>query len=1130
LDEWLKSLGLSEYGRSFAENHIGFSILPDLTDQDLKELGVTSLGHRRLLLRAIAALGSDPAESVPQASAGQPPRGSEPVAATGAGRLQPDDAERRHLTMMFCDLVGSTALSADLDPEDMREVIRAYQQCCATAISAYDGYVAKYLGDGVLAYFGYPHAHEDDAERAVRAGLELVAAVGRIQTPHSALLQVRIGIASGLVVVGDLIGEGASQERAVVGDTPNHAARLQSLAEPGAIVVAASTRQLLGNIFELHDLGRHQVKGFKAPIEAWAIKGTRTWESRFEARATALTGFIGRERESELLLECKEKAWRGQGQVVVISGEAGIGKSRLSGWLSEHLASEPHIRLRYQCTPYHADSPLYPFVMQLGQAAGIKADDLPDTKLDKLEALLGTHRSEASPTVLLIAELLSIPTAGRYPKLGLSPAQQRRDTLAALLDQLDSLARQNPLLLVFEDAHWADATSRELLDLAIERGSQLRVLVVVTTRPEYVPPWIGRPYVNLLALTRLDSRDARSMVQRLTGGRTIPPEVMDQIVVKTDGIPLFVEELTKNVIESGLLVEDGDRYRLTGPLPPLAIPATLHDSLTARLGRLAPVKEIAQIGAAIGREFSYRLLLIVAAIDEAALLDALDKLEKAELVSHRGTPPDAFYTFKHALVRDTAYAGLVRSRRQVIHRDIANALCEYFSSVAGSEQEIIAYHFTEAGLKEEALEWWGKAGDLALRRSAYVEAMAHLGKALGLIEGLESGPEQRLRQLRLQIAYGQSAIHARGWAVPETTAAFARARELATGIEDPIERSAAYFGLWGGCFVRGEVASMRDVADAFLDDAEERAGSAEQSVAHRAVGESCWFVGDYVGARAHLVQAVDCYDEERDTPLAQRFTQDIGVSAMLFLSLALWPLGEVDRACRLAKDAIALAIRGGHVPTLTHAHFNACLLEGMRGDIGRSLPHAVALVDLCQERNVQSWMPGAVLMDGWVRWHLGERETGKARMREALAMFRDRGIGVYVPFVAPALAKADAQTDGPEKGLATIDQFIAESERMDQSWFASELQRERGALLLRCAPRDFDAAETALQKALAIARAQQAKTFALRAALDLARLYQTTGRSREGRELLEPALAGVAGEQELPELGEAAVLLTSLGL
>src|SRR6516165_4153985 len=685
---WLRGLGLERYEAAFRENEIDGTVLSTLTADDLKDLGIGIVGHRRKLLEAIVALRADANTKLPL-----------PDPLPTIDRSPKDTAERRHLTVMICDLVGSTALSARLDPEDMRAVIDAYHATCARITLNYDGFLAEFRGDGILAYFGYPLAHEDDAERTVRAGLDIIVAVARLETRAAEPLAVRIGAATGLVVVGDLSHEGALREHAVVGDTPNLAARLQASAEPGTIVIGGSTRRLLGDLFHLRDLGRHVVKGIAEPVAAWAVEGVSDSESRFEAVRTAgLTDLIGREDELDFLLERQRLAWKGEGQIVLISGEPGIGKSRLVAALAERIAGEPHTRLRYQCSPYHTNSALRPFIAQLERAAAFKADDTLEQRLDKLEAALAVGASQVQAVAPLFAALLSIPFGERYPPLALSPTQQRRRTLAALLDQFEGLAHRQPILLVFEDANWADATSLELLDLTVERVRQLPVLALFTFRPEFEPPWVGLPNVGTLTLDRLDRDDVENVVARVTGGRVLPAEVMKQIVVKTDGNPLFVEELTKTVLEAGILVEGAEGYRLDGPLPPLAIPETLQDSLMARLDRLAPVREIAQIGAAIGREFSYSLLRAVVGRDETALKHGLAQLEQAGLVFRRGEPEEAVYSFKHALVRDAAYESLLKSRRQQLHGKIARTLEERFADVVANQPEIVAHHFTEAGL------------------------------------------------------------------------------------------------------------------------------------------------------------------------------------------------------------------------------------------------------------------------------------------------------------------------------------------------------------------------------------------------------------------------------------------------
>jgi class 3 adenylate cyclase/tetratricopeptide (TPR) repeat protein len=1106
---WLESLGLGKYAQRFAENHIDASVLRDLTDQDLEKIGIP-LGHRKKMLRAIAGLGG--------------PLLTTPQAVTGPNRQ--DTAERRQLTVMLCDLVGSTALSARLDPEDMGAVMDAYHAACARIVQVYDGFLGDFRGDGILAYFGYPRAHEDDAERTVRAGLDIIASVAQLETRAAEPLAVRIGIATGLVVVGDLSGGGALWENALIGETPNLAARLQALAEPGTIIIAGSTRRLLGDLFRLHDLGWREVKGIAEPVAAWAVEGISASESRFEAFRTArLTDLIGRDDEIKFLVERQRLAWKGDGQIVLISGEPGIGKSRLAAALAEHIASEPYTRLRYQCSPYHTNSALYPFIAQFERAAAFKPDDTPEQKLEKLEAILAIDRSRVQATAALFAALLSIPFGERYALLALSSAQQRRQTLAALLDQIEGLARQEPILLFFEDAHWADATSLELIDLIVERVRQLPVLALFTFRPDFEPPWVGLPNVSTLMLGRLDRSDVESMIARVTGGRPLPAEVTEQIVVKTDGNPLFVEELTKAVLEAGILVEDAEGYRLDGPLPPLAIPATLHDSLMARLDRLAAVKEIGQIGAAIGREFSYSLLRALVEGDETALKDALVQLEDAELVFRRGDPPEAIYSFKHALVQDAAYENLLKSRRQILHRRIAETLRDRFQTTAEVQPEVVAHHFTQAGLSEAAIEWWVKAGDRALDRSANNEAIAHLEKAISLAEGLADGPAQRLLRLRLLTTYGHALLHGRGHSQPETIAAFAHARELAAGIEDTAARFSAYYGMWLVSFVRADLAPMREVALASLRDARQSPGLPAAGRAHHVFGVTCWFQGDYAGARSHLEQALAAYERERYHHLAPRFVFDDKVVATGWLAGVLWPLGEVDQAARLLDSALGLARQSGHLPSIAWAHAYTCRFAGICRKPGLARPHAEELLGVAHEHGLPMRLADGSFYDGWARWCAGDGD-GEAGMRQGLGLWNEMYYRLFAPLTGTLLAEREAEAGRVEVGLATLDAQLAATEETGQRWFDAEMYRVRGELLLKLHQPDVAAAESALMRAIEIARGQQTRTFELRAAVSLARLYKMTGRDRATGELLVPALVGFNPGPEVPEVEEAHRLLT----
>jgi class 3 adenylate cyclase/predicted ATPase len=1030
---------------------------------------------------------------------------------------------------MFCDLVGSTALSVRFDPEELREEIRAYQNACSGVVARYDGYVAKFMGDGVLAYFGYPRAHEDDAERAVRAGLEIAAAVTRLETRGTEPLAVRIGIATGLVVVGDLVGEGSAQEQAVVGETPNLAARLQALAEPGQIVLAGATRRLIGDLFRLTDLGRQTAKGFAEPVEAFAVEGVAVVESRFEAARRGLTDLVGRAAESALLRDRLRQAWGGAGQIVLLSGEAGIGKSRVAAQLAAEVAGEPHTRLRYQCSPHHRDSVLHPFVVQLGRAARLAPDDPAETQLDKLEAILAPARiAETAP---LFASLLSIPTGERYPPFALSAAQQRRLTLAALLDQLEALARQKPVLMLFEDAHWADATSLEVLDLTVERVRALPVLVLITFRPEYEAPWIGLSHVASIALDRLAPAEVETLAERVAG-RPLPPEVTAQIIAKTDGVPLFVEELTKTVLEGGLLVAGPQGWRLDGPLPPFAIPATLQDSLAARLDRLAPVKEIAQIAAAIGREFSYSLLRAVAGPDEPALRAALVQLEEAELLFRSGAPPDVRYTFKHALVQDTAYETLLKSRRQILHRQIADALRGEFAAVAAAEPELVAHHLTQAGLNEPAIEWWGKAGDQALRRSAFKEAAAHLGKAIELADKLTGTAPSAVSgsdRLRLQTSLGNALIWAKGHHAPETSAAFARARELASRVEDASERFSAYYGLWVGHLNRCEPAPMREIAELFLREATAQSEYPEALIAHRIFGFTCWYFGNFADAHKHFQKSLELYDQARHADLANRFGQHRRAVAEAFDAVVLWALGRVDEALYLAERAPADAESAAHAPTMGQALLYAALLGLVRRNPGAVATDSQALADIVSRYDLPAfWVGLAVFFQGWAKWSDAAEESRLAEMRRGIAIDREQSFVWLLPAFDAALAEAEARGGNPDAGLRRLHDALAELERTEQRWYEAEMHRIRAKILLKRDPANTAAAERSLQAAIAIAQSQKARSFELRAALSLAKLYRAANRDADAHTVLAPAVEGFPPTRQFPELAEAQTLLAAL--
>ena len=909
--DWLEKLGMSEYAQRFAENGIDVSVLRYLTDQDLEKIGVL-LGHRRKMLAAIAELvGAVQAPPQPALTESKPK----------------DTAERRQVTVMFSDLVGSTALSARMDPEDLREVISAYQKCVTETVQRFGGFVAKYMGDGILIYFGYPQAHEDDAERAVRAGLELIQALGGLKS--SAPLQTRVGIATGLVVVGELIGSGEAQERGIVGETPNLAARLQGIAEPNTVVIAESTRKLIGNLFELQDLGAREVKGIVEPVRTWAALRASSVASRFEAlHATGLTALVGREEELELLLRRWSRAKTSEGQVVLLSGEAGIGKSRLTAALLEKLSSEPHTRLRYFCSPQHTDSALYPVIGQMERAAGFVHDDTSQAKLDKLDAVLA-HTSTRTEDAALFAEMLSLPSGGRYPTLELTPEQRRQRTLEALVSQVEVLTRQSPVLMIFEDAHWTDPTSLEVFGRVVDRVRSLRVLLIVTFRPDFDPPWVGRAYVTFLSINRLGQREILAMIEGVIGNKPLPANIRQDIIERADGIPLFVEEMTKAVLEAE---SQGAVEHLAAAVPSsaLAVPASLQASLMARLDRLGPAKEVAQIGAAIGREFSHSLLAAVVRKPESDISPLLDRLIAAGLLFREGVPPRSSYLFKHALVQDAAYGTLLREPRRALHARIAETLEDQFAEIAENQPELLARHCTEAGLTEKAAGLWGKAGRRSLERSALVEAVPQLTRALDQIETLPVTPALRHEQIKLQVALINPLFHVKGYAAPETKAAAERARLLIEQAEalgeppdDPLLLFSVLYSFWVASYVAFNGDAMRDLAAQFLALAEKRGGTVPLMMGHRLMGTSLLETGDIAQGREHYDQAMALYDPAEHRPLATLFGQDVRVSILSYRSRALWLLGYPDAALADADHALYDAREIGHAVTLMYALFHA---------------------------------------------------------------------------------------------------------------------------------------------------------------------------------------------------------------
>jgi class 3 adenylate cyclase/tetratricopeptide (TPR) repeat protein len=1108
IDGWLRGIGLAQYAQMFRDNDIDIELLGRLSNDDLKEIGVKSFGHRKKLLEAIAGL------------AGALPATLQPAIEPKAH----DAAERRQVTVMFSDLVGSTALSARMDLEDLRELIAAYQKCVSQTVRRFGGFVAKYMGDGVLIYFGYPQAHEDDAEQAVRAGLELIAAVTALQSPLS--LQTRIGISTGLVVVGDLVGSGEAQERGIVGETPNLAARLQGIAEPNTVVIAEGTRRLVGNLFELQDLGPKDLKGIARPVRAWAALRASSVESRFEAlHARELTTLVGREEELELLKQRWARAKSGEGQVVLVSGEAGIGKSRLTAALLEQLADEPHTRLRYFCSPQHTDSALHPIIGQVERAAGPRHDDNPQAKLDKLDAMLA-QTSTSVADAALFAEMLSLPNDGRYPALDLPPQQRRQRTLDALIAQMQALARASPVLMIFEDAHWSDPTSLELFGRVVDRIRNLQALLIVTFRPEFEATWIGRPHVTALTINKLAQRDIDAMIDHVIGYASLPVNLRRDIVERTDGVPLFVEEMTIAVLEAGNDAA-AEHVASAAPHPGLAVPPSLHASLMARLDRLGPVKEVAQIGAAIGREFSHALLAAVVSKREAELASALDRLVASGLLFQRGIPPEATYLFKHALVQDAAYSTLLRERRRALHGRIAEAIESQFAYIAESQPELLARHCTEAGVLEKAASLWCKAGRQSLARSAFVEAAAHFTRGLTQFESLPVVASLIRDRIEAQIGLGHALIDVKGHAAPETRAAFRKAGELIKDDEklggslDPLLRLSVLYGLWINAYTAFDGDLMNEISAEFVSLAEKQG--------LKTTGLRGWtlaLTGNPAEGRARVDQALSLYDpsdRRRAGPTDSR------ASTLSTRALILWLLGYPEAAQADIVHAVTRAREIGEVATLMLALGITNYTNILCRNAVAAKAHADELVDLATEKGASLRKAEAVFQQGCALALSGRFAEAVQTITAGVAAWRSTGATCWTPLQMSFLASVHAGLGQFDDAWRCIGEAMVASETSKETWCDADIHRVAGEIALLSPAADTAKAEAHFERALAIAGRQQAKSFELRAAMSMARLWRDQGKNADARDLLTSVYGWFTEGFETRDLQDAKALLDALG-
>jgi class 3 adenylate cyclase/predicted ATPase len=1138
LSAWLQELGLELYAPVFAQNDVDLEALGLLTESDLEKLGI-SLGHRKKLLRAIADRAGGASTALYREGAASQPSAGKPIGSEG---------ERRQLTVLFCDLVGFTELASRLDPEALRGIIRRYEDVCAGVIARFEGYVFQRLGDGIVAYFGFPLAHEDEAERAIRAGLEIVQSLLQLELPDAGRLQVRVGISTGLVVVSDI----RSADKSAVGESMNLAARLQAVALPGSIVVNELTRQLAGGSFEYEDLGRQDLKGIAHPVRVWRVLGLSPAESRFEAATrSGLTPLVGRAREIALLLQRWDLAQDGIGQVVLLSGEPGVGKSRILQELREELGERAANVLRYQCSAFYANTAFYPVTDNIERALHFTREEAAGAKLDKLEALMVGGNARPLLDVQLVAPILSIPTDGRYQPLGMTPQRQKEETIRAMVDLLEAASRQQPTLMLFEDVHWADPSTLEALDLLIDRLKGFPLLLVITHRPELEPKWAKHPHVAALTLSRLSRAQSASLALRLAGKR-LPPDLLEQIVAKTDGVPLYLEELTKAVLESDVLTDAGDHYEHSGSLASMSIPATLRDSLMARLDRLNPVKEIAQVGAALGREFSYEMLRALAPLPPTELDDALQRLTGSGLVFRYGTPPDAIYTFKHALVQDAAYDSLLKSTRKQLHSNIARALEERFPATRDAKPELLAHHYTEAGQGEKAVPCWYQAGRKAVERSANIEAISHLTKGLEVLSTLADTPEHLQQELLLQTLLGNALMAIKGYGAPEVGRTFDRARELCERIGDTPQLFPVLRGLWMFYLVRSDLQTAREMGEQLLQLAQRVQQPAFLLEAHRALGMTRFFLGEFPTARVHLEQGIALYDLTQHRTHAFLYGTDPGVACLCYVAATLWCLGYPDQAAERLREGLHLGEQCSHAFSQAFALFFAAMLHQYRREDSAAQRQADADMALSSREGFVLWLAMATIVRGWARAEQGQREEGLAQMRQGLAAFQATGAGIAHTYILSLLAEGCGRTGRSEEGLLVLKDAVTVRDKTGERIFEAELYRLEGELTLQreievgkrethlsgspsvSAPA-FHASEAVQQaqahflEAIRIAREQGAKSFELRATMGLCRMWRKQGRTQEARRALAEVYAWFTEGFDTADLQDARRLLEELG-
>ena len=1053
------------------------------------------------------------------------PQGAEPPLT--AARIAPPGAEWRQLTVLFCDLVASTQLMNQLDLEDYRDVVRDYQALCADAIAPYTGYIAQYLGDGLLIYFGYPAAHEDDAQCAVWAALDIVAAVDQTFNPRlrrtlGVSIAVRLGIHTGAVIMGAM-GDDSHQEQLAVGETPAIASRLQALAAPNTIVVGEATAKLVEGYVTLEALGAHQLRGAAAPMPIFRVLDRTGARLRFDVSARrGVSPLAGRKDELSLLTQRWDQARAGRGQVVVISGEAGIGKSRLALALKEQIAAQAHGRAEWQASPHHPHTPLHPVTDFLRRLLQITPEDTPAEKFAKLERFLeqiGLPVAESAPVV---ADLLAFPLPPHLQAtVELEPPAQRRRTLAMLAALLTQLSARRPLLFVVEDLHWADPSTLEALDMLLAQMVDAPILALFTCRVEFQRLWRSRAELTHLNLARLPRAPMIQMAMSVTRGKTLPPEVLDYIVDQTDGVPLFIEEMTKAIVESPHFAEAGGGASARHLDVRTLIPATLHDSLMSRLDRLGDAKVVAQYASVIGRQFSYELLAVLLPLDVVALQRELSRLRAAQLIERGGGAPQAGFVFSHALIQETAYQSLLRDEKQRLHRQIADWLAA--RSLDASER--IAHHYTAAGDSSKAITHWREAGRAATARFAHEEAASHFEQALALLGAQPETPERDAVELGLQTSLGASLIATKGYASPEVEPVYLRAQALCRGLGHPVRLLQVLFGLQAMYLTRGALREARRLAEECLALAERHPEPPRLPHAHFVLGNTLFFLGDLVLARRHLEAGAALYDPQlhRGGSL-----NDVGVDCLLYAAGTLWSLGYPDQALTRLQEALDLTQT--LASPFNRAHFLACAaaIYLNRGEPHEAQTHADTCRNLSQEQAFPHWLALATALAGAALAAQGQPQEGAELMQRGMRVWRGIGAQQSVTYQLGLLAAVYAKSGRVDDGLQTLAEGLALAEQTDERYHLADLHRLQGDLLLAQSQGKEAEAQASFEQALQIARRQQAKSLELRAAVSLARLWRRQDKSREAHGLLAPVYAWFSEGFGTADLIEARDLLKAL--